>query len=64
MIKRTWYMGGVEGVAYKYDGLCVYVQRDIKLRNTCLYSNMYQECGRRLSSTSNSKSVVGSLSTL
>ncbi len=26
----------------KYDGLCVYVQRDIKLREICLYGNMYQ----------------------
>ena len=25
----------------KYDGLCVYVQRDIKLRKICLYGNMY-----------------------
>ena len=27
----------------KYDGLCVYVQRDIKLREVCLYGNMYQD---------------------
>ena len=26
----------------KYGGLCVYVQRDIKLREICLYGNMYQ----------------------
>ena len=26
----------------KYDGLCVYIQRDIKLRKICLYGNMYQ----------------------
>ena len=25
------------------DGLCVYVQQDIKLRKICLYSNMYQD---------------------